>query len=1062
MSFVNQTEGTASAGPSGNLLASSGVALQAVQISERDVRGTFSEEVKGNEQKKGQGDDVEFRSEQKQLLIVAADVHGPPRRWLDNDGPWSPPSWAQGPLVQAPFLGVDAKTDQPQRLTAPPLPIGTVKRCCDAFAATSVAGWPEKAWSATWKDGSPSSSRSNERVLTPLRAVDAASTHLGSARHNCLRPSSNACWWNHHVDRTTAVREDSTETLVKKNLFSAKIAAQSASLRRALDVGFEEAEEGIRGCNELAIHFGESLVQKNDGCNLASGGGPEPSDSGGETCQTEARRRRHRKDETMNSHRQGEYDVFSCDDATIMRARSAALRQAQGGTIKRAADALEGAIGNVHEVQEVQKIPSCIDRVGTKVEFYRERDVRASRFVRRVERDFMSVEPNTLAPVVNVARLFQSNDRTRQRLRGVRVHNGHIATIVNDTASSSTIPAASIMSCLPATVSDIAADSDDCMPFSGALGSQARSGSSGQGSVELATKSSVQFESRDCASEGVPPGQMSVSSSSPNGVTPMTHAIQGHSSPSTSLWSPQDVVTASTSAANVFGAFALQRNRLRKERAARAPVKAREVQMQKRVAHLEKLQTRIQRQEEAARMKPWTMWICTSLAVRTMHAMCVTFRTALEDSDESMRLEHREQTTRMERQSNAREGRVTFDFNDEVRISKLLSLKQKQIDTIYRSARRIIHGTTTNLRRQEAWKRWRILAFVSVAVTRFLLPLRNHLKMETIKDFIEISWRGFQIRRAVKTFLKKVSMLQASVRETVKIRRTIQLKIFSPHIRVMEMKLLAESIGCPQPPLEVALTAYLKSCNLPLIYAEVNEMIAKRDLLIMGVSGCVGKSAVSSRRDTKQITMPISITEDDDQFRDQQTRDTPEPPPSRLLRIGRTRQGRARVSKAACDGDDQPVTPRLLRKMSSKNKAFLLRGRQQTIRKGNVTLDLETNSETAAQDALAAIGAGALSVLESLQLTDEQRAHIAGQMYHQNVDAWWKEYISWKIDQGYFVKRSNEWRKNAFKTGRDQSYLWGDMPEPPEPNSCLMEVYPVMMKHLVLEQLREGKCKDRL
>jgi len=392
----------------------------------------------------------------------------------------------------------------------------------------------------------------------------------------------------------------------------------------------------------------------------------------------------------------------------------------RSGAKHRALDALERSehIASVHDVAAVQSLASGLERVGVKLEWYRENPQLSGPLLRAVERSFMAMDPGSGEWIVSAARVRDAG--TGQLRRG----------------------------------------------------------------------------------------------------SPGPQAAQGRNAPLGPLMAGAEKAASRHSA-----------------RAVQALAHEREQQLGRRVEHLRALQRRQMRQEQAERTRPWVTWQVAATAALVMRGFLVAYRHAFEASDAvDAECGAAERWRRMGKQL-WHEAALRMGSAD-LRAFRLL--RQPQLDPIGRLVMKSRLDHAESRRKNHLWRMWACTLRLSIAVVRLQRPYRVHVSMEIAKDFIEKSWRGFRIRRSVKSFLRKVRVLQRAIRCSCRIARVIRTRVLVPQVWALETMLLGRTAGIQEELLEAEVARHLEACGLERWRQEAQRLQRLRVLLIHGAELALG------------------------------------------------------------------------------------------------------------------------------------------------------------------------------------------------------------------------------
>merc|ERR1712203_251111 len=99
---------------------------------------------------------------------------------------------------------------------------------------------------------------------------------------------------------------------------------------------------------------------------------------------------------------------------------------------------------------------------------------------------------------------------------------------------------------------------------------------------------------------------------------------------------------------------------------------------------------------------------------------------------------------------------------------------------------------------------------------------------EVIKNFIDATWRGYQVRASMKAFLHQVKVVQKAFRTSFKLRRFIRTYIYLPAVWEAETAILGGVVGIPKQALRLELEHHRTCWDLKARCREAQKMSDKR------------------------------------------------------------------------------------------------------------------------------------------------------------------------------------------------------------------------------------------
>jgi len=423
-----------------------------------------------------------------------------------------------------------------------------------------------------------------------------------------------------------------------------------------------------------------------------------------------------------------------------------------GGQKKKALQALSKDLegSSVHQVKEVQQIPSGTTRVDVKLEYYRDHFEISDPLQRTVEDNFMCREPGHGGKVVNVAKL-----RSKGNIAASRIEKGE--------------------------------DEGELVPMR-------------PQSSSLATR---------------PQSEMSGRLSRP--VSQMSPRIM----------TPDLMLSAMRSRASAHQA-----------RAERAVEKAKEQQLERRIQQMQHLLSSQGRQERAKRERPWMTAVAAAIRLVMMHKFIAIFRHAKHTIHGKV--------SEIDALQDAGLRSVTYKSGKKlwksasIRVhggGELASsiLRSKQMEAIEHSVSVLRQQERLALKRTLMWQAWRRLLRLMRFIVRVRKPLRKHNAAEIVKEILSVKAHGFQLTRAVKTYIKNVKLVQRAMRQQSRVLRIFRNFILKPKVWEMETIVLSEMGQIPQAVVKERIDQYMEENEVELWKEEVRRMMLTRTLVWRGL-----------------------------------------------------------------------------------------------------------------------------------------------------------------------------------------------------------------------------------
>jgi len=429
--------------------------------------------------------------------------------------------------------------------------------------------------------------------------------------------------------------------------------------------------------------------------------------------------------------------------------------------------------------------------------------------------------------------------------------------------------------------------------------------------------------------------------------------------------------------------------------------------MDRRMQQLQSLQVRHARAEVASRVRPWITIVIISMAASTMHNFLKAFQKMLQAAAHSLDINQP-----VNRKGNILWAGLAHRVTS-LGLRNFKMLKKTHLDTLNRCVlqRRL---EDDELRRQcRIWQSWAHNLRICLFVVRVQHPYRRHLAMNKVKNFLHCSWRGFQIRRSVTTFHRKLRFLQRSIRSTILLFDMIRKKILVPHIWGMETMILGQMAGKSDDKIKADVTEHMEACNLEQWTTEAAHVLETRQHIVGGYippkqihrsksPAMLGDSMAPPRSSRLQERRMSVVHNDVKQF-----------------------QARVRGSRVSARG------------AVARGSA----AQQDTAGSHHAHAELELQNME----------------IERQRLTAEQREVIARQMLRDSVDRWWKGHTVYKKALKGSVEQWRNWCHGIAELGEYNRDLWPEHPQILQHPLELLSVNQHVLRHRVMQQLMHSR-----
>jgi len=471
-------------------------------------------------------------------------------------------------------------------------------------------------------------------------------------------------------------------------------------------------------------------------------------------------------------------------------------------------------------------------------------------------------------------------------------------------------------------------------------------------------------------------------------------------------------------------------------RAGKAAKAAREIGMDRRVEHLRCLMARQSRRDKADLARPWLMWAVVAMASVGLREIVEMFHSETEFSE-------------------GREAQLTKDgMIDDFRHEAMhrMNLAGMQVCVVLRPAqiRRIVSMVWARRldhqeyrRRSSIWRTWMLLIRCVLFCIRIREPLRRHMLMDMVKDFIQRTWRGFLMRKTIHSSIMKMRFLQRSFRDCHRHMMIVRKRILRPQVWAVESVILGQAFGIADDVINEEVEFYMGTQDVEFWRKEAKK-IENHRCLNLQESGALP---------------PL--------FRLVGSRPGSGEPPRTGERLaswsGTTSGGRPVLVAAPPVGGGASFSPQQLRRPAARASAGL------SLMFGLAAYPgVGTDSQQAAQSQhcvrqLTSVNSSLkpFAIVDKFRLSHEERDFIVLQVWRENLDRWWRAYRIYKASLRTYKSLWMEWVQEVSHLG-DNSDLWPDAPQPLAFPEEIAKVHDVDLRVRVTQLLRNGGAASLL
>lgn len=293
---------------------------------------------------------------------------------------------------------------------------------------------------------------------------------------------------------------------------------------------------------------------------------------------------------------------------------------------------------------------------------------------------------------------------------------------------------------------------------------------------------------------------------------------------------------------------------------------------------------------------------------------------------------------------------------------------------------------------------------------RFCVKLLRRTRLngyaEMIKHLINTSWRGYQVRASMKTYLKQVKLLQMGFRAAVKLRRHIRQNIFLPMVWEAETTILGEVVGMPQAAVEQEIDMHRAIWDPRARMAEARNLSHHRFHWTVPHSG---------RGQLAKATSFASMSESEPRYGARYSS------PRKLdQRKFESSPAKAAASKKVQRRESSTNSPRSAAQPKGDDNTHRRNSRRrgadfQGI--GRVSLSLmQRNSHPM------------MEVIDKYRLPNNAREQVVRSLLKANTERWYTKFKEYKQQHASFVKSWHTWRRNIKVLGPERRSSWPLVP----------------------------------
>mmetsp|Transcript_16812 Transcript_16812/g.29538 ORF Transcript_16812/g.29538 Transcript_16812/m.29538 type:complete len:713 (+) Transcript_16812:113-2251(+) len=217
----------------------------------------------------------------------------------------------------------------------------------------------------------------------------------------------------------------------------------------------------------------------------------------------------------------------------------------------------------------------------------------------------------------------------------------------------------------------------------------------------------------------------------------------------------------------------------RDRRIAAAQKSVRSTGMEVRLLHLERLNSKADRKALAERHRILLTWVVTAISIKAFGSSVLWLRKQLSKGPPETQKKP-EKNTQLWMKA---KGQIFKDLGMNLDANRLQMALQKRW-ALEDKARK---GA-------QAFASWKFALRAIHFIYRLKLRLKKQVHAEAIKQFIEASWKGMNIRKAIRSFLVNTRMLQRAFRAAIALSDYTRRYVYHPALWEMETQILGDKL----------------------------------------------------------------------------------------------------------------------------------------------------------------------------------------------------------------------------------------------------------------------------
>jgi len=343
------------------------------------------------------------------------------------------------------------------------------------------------------------------------------------------------------------------------------------------------------------------------------------------------------------------------------------------------------------------------------------------------------------------------------------------------------------------------------------------------------------------------------------------------------------------------------------------------------------------------------------------------------------------------------------------------------------------------VRKEVILKSWYALLRALLFLIRLSRKFRMNRAVEVAKPFIQASWRGYEIRRAVKVYFQQITFLQRGLRYCMRYRASICRFIYLPTFWDLETQVLSTMTSTPPKVLEKELQQHRTNWDYNRCLREVRRLGEMRMdySLSRRRKSRLKYSAEANKKPQRQATHRRQAAAFQSAHQNQSLRAGAAIPfASGGGGVGGGGAGNA--SGTTPGGEGGGGAGALLTHVNPFGKCFagLTHGSPEAI----VTLERRRTNPL-------------FIVMDKLRIKEKRRKQIVESLYADAVARWWQAYLEYKRKLAEFKEKSRQWRLEACAYGVAHRAEWPEMQVPPEFPQEILKIDTVRLKKIISNEL---------